>query len=53
MIYLGGRLTSGGVCDTPRITSQIEETARQFPSVKTVKVFINGTPLSAYLSERD
>jgi hypothetical protein len=53
MIHLGGRLTSGGVCDTPRIASQIEETARQFPAVKRVKVFINGMPLSAYLSERD
>jgi spore germination protein GerM len=52
-IHLGGRLTSGGVCDSPRIVAQIEETALQFPSVKGVKVFINGTPLSDYLSERD
>ena len=35
-----------GVCDEPRITSQIEETARQFPNVKRVKVFVNGRPLA-------
>lgn len=35
-----------GVCDEPRITSQIEETARQFPNVKRVKVFVNGKPLA-------
>jgi spore germination protein GerM len=35
-----------GVCDEPRITSQIEETAMQFPNVKRVKVFVNGRPLA-------
>jgi hypothetical protein len=35
-----------GVCDQPRITSQIEATARQFPSVKRVKVFVNGRSLA-------
>ena len=35
-----------GICDEPRITSQIEETAKQFPSVKRVKVYVNGRPLA-------
>ena len=34
-----------GICDEPRITEQIEETAKQFPTVKTVKVFVNDKPL--------
>ncbi|HVG34083.1 MAG TPA: GerMN domain-containing protein [Pyrinomonadaceae bacterium] len=31
-----------GVCDEPRIEAQIKETARQFPSVRRVNVFVNG-----------
>lgn len=34
-----------GICDEPRITEQIEETARQFPTVKKVEVFVNDRPL--------
>jgi spore germination protein GerM len=34
-----------GICDEPRITEQIEETAKQFPTVKKVEVFVNGKPL--------
>jgi spore germination protein GerM len=52
-LNFAGRLVTGGVCDSPRVQAQIEETALQFPTVKQVKVFINGTPLSEYLSERD
>ena len=51
-LNFAGRLVTGGVCDSPRVQAQIEETALQFPTVKKVKVFINGTPLSEYLSER-
>jgi hypothetical protein len=51
-LSFAGRLVMGGVCDRPRVQAQIEETALQFPAVKKVKVFINGAPLSAYLSER-
>lgn len=39
-IYISGEVFVAGVCDIPRIESQIEETARQFPNVKRVKVFI-------------
>ena len=34
-----------GVCDKPRITEQIENTAMQFSSVSKVKVFVNDKPL--------
>jgi spore germination protein GerM len=51
-LSFAGRLITGGVCDSPRVQAQIEETALQFPTVKKVKVFINGVPLSVYLSER-
>jgi len=47
-----GRLVTGGVCDSPRVQAQIEETALQFPTVKNVRIFISGAPLSEYLSER-
>ena len=52
-IYLSGMLATGGVCDSPRVKAQIEETALQFSTVKRVKVFINGTPLDDHLSEKD
>jgi spore germination protein GerM len=51
-INFAGQLVTRGVCDSPRVQAQIEETAVQFPIVKKVQVFINGTPLSEYLSER-
>lgn len=35
-----------GICDEPRITEQIEETARQFPTVKKVRVFVNDRTLA-------
>jgi hypothetical protein len=35
-----------GICDEPRVTSQIEATARQFSTVKRVKVFVNGRTLA-------
>jgi len=39
-IHISGEVFVAGICDEPRIESQIEETARQFPTVKRVKVFI-------------
>jgi hypothetical protein len=39
-IYLTGEVFVAGICDEPRIKSQVEETAKQFPNVKRVKVFI-------------
>ena len=45
-IRLSGKVFVAGVCDEPRITSQIEATARQFPNVKKVKVFIGKQTLA-------
>ncbi len=39
------------MCDNPRVKAQLEETARQFSTVTSVKYFINGQPLDAALSE--
>ncbi|HEY9282933.1 MAG TPA: GerMN domain-containing protein [Pyrinomonadaceae bacterium] len=38
-----------GVCDAPRITEQIRATARQFPAVRRVAVFVNGRTLEGAL----
>jgi len=46
-IRLSGEVSVAGVCDEPRIESQIEETARQFPTVKRVKVFVGNKTLAA------
>lgn len=52
VIHLSGRLVTGGTCDAPRVQAQLEETARQFASVRRVKVYVNGKPLADHLSER-
>ena len=50
VIYLSGTLTLGGVCDSPRVEAQLEETALQFHTVSHVSVFVNGRPLEEVLS---
>lgn len=45
-IHISGEVFVAGVCDIPRIESQIQETARQFPNVKKVKVFIGNRTLA-------
>jgi hypothetical protein len=45
-IYLTGEVFVAGICDEPRIESQIQETALQFPTVKKVKVFIGKRTLA-------
>lgn len=45
-IQISGEVFVAGICDEPRIQSQIEETARQFPTVKKVKVFIGKRTLA-------
>ena len=43
-IYLTGELSGlAGICDDPRAQIQLEETALQFPTVTSVKIFLNGT----------
>jgi len=46
VIRLTGEVFVAGVCDEPRIEGQIEETARQFPTVNKVRVFIGNRTLS-------
>jgi hypothetical protein len=52
IIKLTGTVRLGGVCDNPRFRAQLEETAKQFPSIKQASIFINGQPLSAILSQK-
>jgi hypothetical protein len=45
-IRVSGVLPVAGICDEPRIEEQIKATARQFPGVRRVRVFVNGRPLA-------
>lgn len=49
-IIISGEVFVAGICDEPRITEQIEATARQFPSVKKVRVFMGRVPLARAIS---
>jgi len=49
-VYLEGAFMMGGVCDIPRVQAQLEQTALQFPEVKSVQVFVNDKTLAEALS---
>ena len=49
-IYLTGYLEIGGECDSPRVLSQLTETATQFQDVDKAELFLDGKPLAALLS---
>lgn len=49
-IRISGKLYVAGICDQPRIEEQIKATARQFPGVRRVRVFVNGRTLSDAIS---
>lgn len=49
-IGLKGQLVSGGVCDDPRMIAQIEQTALQFSTVKSVVITVNGVEIHEALS---
>lgn len=52
-IYLIGSLSGlSGVCDDPRAQIQIEETALQFGTVKTVQIYLNNQPTTLTPSQR-
>ena len=51
-IYLTGKLTLGGTCDSPRVQAQLEQTALQFNTVQRAQIFINGVPLKDVLSQK-
>jgi spore germination protein GerM len=52
-IKLSGNLLTAGACDNPRVIAQLEETAKQFSSVKEVEILVNGTNIKTLLSESD
>ncbi|RYG71149.1 hypothetical protein EON80_05685 [bacterium] len=49
-IRFSGNVAVAGVCDEPRIKEQIEAIARQFPTVKRVKVFVGNQTLADAIS---
>jgi hypothetical protein len=49
-IYLKGDVTLGNECDKARIKAQIEYTARQFSTIKSVDIFINDQKIDDYFS---
>ncbi len=49
-IRLTGQMSLGGECDDPRAIAQFEQTAKQFSTVKSVEVYVNGTLLQTLLS---
>lgn len=51
-VYLAGSISSGGVCDNPRIQAQILNTAQQFGGIQKVNVFINNKTLEEALSSK-
>jgi hypothetical protein len=51
-IHLSGTLMLGGVCDGPRVQAQLEYTALQFSTVRSVQIFVNDVPLADLLSQR-
>lgn len=52
-IKLSGSLLTSGTCDNPRVIAQIEETAKQFSTVKSVSILVNGQDIHSLLSESD
>ncbi|MDX6611846.1 MAG: hypothetical protein QOD75_1032 [Blastocatellia bacterium] len=46
IIHFSGEIFVAGICDEPRIVGQIEATARQFSTVKRVRVFIGKQTLA-------
>jgi len=51
-IMLTGKLTVGGVCDTPRVSEQLSQTVLQFPNIEKVEISVNGVSLDDILSGR-
>lgn len=46
IVDLKGTIRLGGVCDEPRVVAQLEQTVRQFPTVSSVTITVNGEPLA-------
>lgn len=46
VVALSGTIRLNGVCDEPRAVAQIEQTVRQFSSVTSTVITLNGQPLT-------
>lgn len=51
-IALEGQIVLGGTCDAPRVQAQLEQTAKQFSTVRTANITVNGRPLAEVLSSK-
>ncbi len=51
-IWLTGSIKIGGECDDPRVKAQLAETALQFPTVKSVTIYINNRNINDIFSLR-
>ncbi len=51
-VDLKGQLSLAGVCDSPRVSAQLEKTLLQFPAIDRVEIRINGELLEEALSEK-
>jgi hypothetical protein len=51
-VNLSGTARLNGVCDAPRVQAQIEETVRQFSTVTSADIFLNGVRLADAFSQR-
>ena len=45
VVHLSGSISMGGVCDEPRVSAQLKETALQFSTVDSVAIYVNGVLL--------
>jgi len=45
-VFLTGGVDLAGVCDDPRVNIQVEEAAKQFSTVNSVEVYLNGEVLA-------
>ncbi len=51
-IRLTGTYQLSGTCDTPRFKAQLEETAKQFATVKNTAIYLNNKPIDEALSSK-
>jgi hypothetical protein len=50
VVRLNGQLNQRGVCDAPRVQTQLEKTVAQFPGVGAVQIYIGDRTLADVLS---
>ena len=48
-VAFSGEIVLGGVCDRPRVETQLRQTALQYSTVDEVNITVNGQPLDDVL----